>query len=301
MAFMPRALDHIVHAVRDLDAAAELYRRLGFTVGARNRHPWGTHNHIVQLPGFFIEILAVAEPDKLGSDGFSRLFGAYNREFLAKQEGFSLLILESSDAAADERAFAQAGIAVSDVMRFEREGKRPDGSPVKVAFSLAFAGDRLAPDIHFATCQQHFPENFWNPALQAHANTVAAVGGVDLVAVNPTDHHIFLSAFVGERALQATSSGLAVATPRGEIRIMDPAAFRIHYGVDAPDVSQGARIGALRLLVADFAAAVSALKSAGIPAQMRMGRIVVAPHVAMGATIVIEPASARPDSASPAR
>ena len=43
---MARGLDHIVHAVRDLDAAAELYRRLGFTVGARNRHPWGTHKHI---------------------------------------------------------------------------------------------------------------------------------------------------------------------------------------------------------------------------------------------------------------
>jgi catechol 2,3-dioxygenase-like lactoylglutathione lyase family enzyme len=51
-AAMTRGLDHIVHAVRDLDAAAELYRSLGFTVGARNRHPWGTHNIIVQLPAF---------------------------------------------------------------------------------------------------------------------------------------------------------------------------------------------------------------------------------------------------------
>ena len=75
---MPRGLDHIVHAVRNLDAAADLYRRLGFTVGARNRHPWGTHNHIVQFPGFFIELLTLAEPDKLGSDGFSTLFGAYD-------------------------------------------------------------------------------------------------------------------------------------------------------------------------------------------------------------------------------
>src|SRR5262245_52600057 len=79
---MPRGLDHIVHAVRDLDAAADLYRRLGFSVGARNRHPWGTHNHIVQLPGFFIELLTLAEPDKIGDDGFSRLFAAYNRDFV---------------------------------------------------------------------------------------------------------------------------------------------------------------------------------------------------------------------------
>ena len=61
---MARGLDHIVHAVADLDGAAQIYRQLGFTVGARNKHPWGTHNHIVQLPGFFIELLTLAEREQ---------------------------------------------------------------------------------------------------------------------------------------------------------------------------------------------------------------------------------------------
>jgi catechol 2,3-dioxygenase-like lactoylglutathione lyase family enzyme len=61
---MPHGLDHIVHAVRDLDAAAEFYSSAGFTVGARNRHSWGTHNRIVQLKNGYIEILEVAEPGK---------------------------------------------------------------------------------------------------------------------------------------------------------------------------------------------------------------------------------------------
>jgi catechol 2,3-dioxygenase-like lactoylglutathione lyase family enzyme len=68
---MARGPDHIVHAVRDLDAAADFYRRIGFTVGARNRHSWGTHNCIVQFPEFFIEILTLAEPEKLGNDYIS--------------------------------------------------------------------------------------------------------------------------------------------------------------------------------------------------------------------------------------
>src|SRR3982074_3089905 len=144
---MPRGLDHIVHAVRDLEGAAELYRRLGFTVGARNRHSWGTHNHIVQLPGFFIELLTVAEPEKLGSDGFSNLFGRFHQSFLSKQEGLSLLLLESDDAVVDTAAFQSAGFAASEVMKFEREGKRPDGAPVKVAFSLAFAPHAGGPRI----------------------------------------------------------------------------------------------------------------------------------------------------------
>jgi hypothetical protein len=285
---MPRGLDHIVHAVRDLEGAAELYRRLGFTVGARNRHSWGTHNHIVQLPGFFIELLTVAEPEKLGSDGFSNLFGRFNQSFLSKQEGLSLLLLESDDAVVDTAAFQSAGFAASEVMKFEREGKRPDGAPVKVAFSLAFARDAGAPGIGFAVCQQHFPENFWNPAFQQHPNTASGVVGVVLVAENPTDHHIFLSAFTGVRDLHATSSGVSASTPRGDIKVMDPAAFRSHFGTEPPDTPQGARLAALQLHVRDRGALRAALSGGGIAFSVRMDSTIVAPQTAMGATLVFE-------------
>src|SRR4030088_3519057 len=108
---MPHGPDHIGHAVRDLDAAAEFYRRAGFTVGARNRHAWGTHNRIVQLKNCYIEILEVAEPEKIvphGARTFS--FGAYHRDFLASHQGLSMLILDSSNAVDDARSFEAAGI-----------------------------------------------------------------------------------------------------------------------------------------------------------------------------------------------
>ena len=130
---------------------------------------------------------------------------------------------------ADAEAFRAAGIGDFDVFDFEREGKRPDGSTVKVAFSLAFAQDKAAPDTGFFTCQQHYPENFWNPAFQQHANGVSGVAGVVFVAENPSDHHIFLKAFAGVSDLKATSAGIAIETPRGEIQVMDPAAYRLHF------------------------------------------------------------------------
>ncbi len=235
--------------MHDLDAAAEVYARLGFTVGARNRHPWGTHNRIVQLPGFFIELLTLAEPEKLGSDGFSKLFGAYTGEFLTRGEGLALLLLESRDARADEAAFRAAGIAASAGMKFEREAKRPDGSPVKVGFSLAFAEDRLTPDIHFATCQQHFPENFWNPAFQQHANGVTGIAGVVLVADEPARHREFLLAFSGADRARDSGDGFAIDLPRGVIDLMTPAAFARRFGVDAADTTRGARLAALRFTV----------------------------------------------------
>lgn len=288
---MSRGLDHIAHAVRDLDKAANFYRTIGFTVGARNRHPWGTHNCVVQFPGFFIEILTLAEPEKLGDDGFSKLFGRFNGDFLKEREGFSILLLESNNAAQDEKAFREQGIAASGALRFEREGKRPDGSAVKLAFSLVFARDPLAPETGFAVCQHHFPENFWNPAFQKHANGATGVAGVVFVADNPTDHHIFMSAFAGERELQSTSSGISVPTPRGEIQIMDPTAYRSHFGIEPPSVTAGMRLCALRFTAPDLDRVEAGLKTGGARSSRHMDRVVVAPAEAMGAALVFEQAA----------
>jgi catechol 2,3-dioxygenase-like lactoylglutathione lyase family enzyme len=285
---MAGGLDHVIHAVRDLEAAAELYRRLGFTVGARNRHAWGTHNHLVQLPSFFVELLTVAEPEKLGTDGLSALFGTFNRIFLKNQEGFSFLLLESENAATDAARFRSAGMGVSDAMRFEREGKRPDGSTVKVGFSLAFARDAKAPAVGFAVCQQHFPENFWNPAFQRHANTASSIEAAVLVADNPAEHHAFLSAFAGGRDVSATSSGIAVSTQRGDISVMDAAAFRRELGTEPPDTSRGARLAALRFRVRDRAALGAALKAGGIAARADASKTIVGPEIALGATLVFD-------------
>jgi catechol 2,3-dioxygenase-like lactoylglutathione lyase family enzyme len=286
---MSRGLDHVVHAVRDLDAAAAFYRRLGFTVGARNAHPWGTHNHIVQLPGFFVELLTVAEPDKLRGEGFAALFGSFNQRFPPRREGLSFLMLESHDAGADARDFDAAGIALSPALEFEREGSRPDGRRLKVGFSLAFARDALAPAIGFATCRQHHPENFWNPAFQQHANGACAIAGAVIVAENPSDHHIFLSAFTGERALNATSSGVTAHTPRGELQIMDADAFASHFGVPPPDIAGGARLAALRFAVRDREALIATLDTGAVPHIVHMGHVVIAPPAAMGATLVFAP------------
>jgi catechol 2,3-dioxygenase-like lactoylglutathione lyase family enzyme len=283
---MAGGLDHVVHAVRDLAAAAELYRRLGFTVGARNRHAWGTHNHLVQLPGFFVELLTVAEPEKLGSDGFSALFGTFNRIFLKNQEGLSLLILESDDAATDAVRFRSAGIGVSDAMRFEREGKRPDGAAVKVGFSLAFARDAKAAAVSFAVCQQHFPENFWDPAFQQHGNTASGIDAAVLVAENPSEHRAFLSAFAGVCDLSVTSSGITASTPRGDISVMEPAAFRSRFGNEPPNVSRGARLAAMQFRVRDRAALSAALAAGGIATFSRMDATIVGPQTALGATLV---------------
>ena len=287
---MPRGLDHVVHAVRNLDAAADLYRRLGFTVGARNRHPWGTHNHIVQFPGCFIELLTLAEPDKLGSDRFSTLFGAYNRDFIQRSEGLSVLILESKDAHADESEFRAAGILTAPTMRFEREGKRPDGATVKVAFSLTFANDKGSPDIRFVTCQQHYPENFWNSAFHRHANGATGIIGLVAVAERPEHHTHFFETFAGAPTI-ASDDGFTIGTSRGTIDMLTPAAFTHRFGVNAPDVSASPRLAALRFATDNMSALEAMPEQAGIAGIFAGDPTVVGPGDAMGAVLIFEAAA----------
>jgi hypothetical protein len=290
---MPHGLDHIVHAVRDLDAAAEFYASAGFTVGARNRHPWGTHNRIVQLRNCYIEILGVAEPEKIAPHGaHSFSFGAFNRDFLASREGFSMLILNSSNAGGDARSFEVAGIGGLKVFDFERDGAKPDGTPVKLAFSLAFARDPNSPDVRFAVCQHHFPENFWDPAFQTHANGALTVPGTALVADNPTDHHIFLKALTGVSDLHSSSIGIKASTENGDVDIMERVAFRDEFGV-SPDVKgEGMTLNAMRFEVSDIAEVEALHRRNGIASQRHVGRLVVAPLVAHGATLIFEAAKA---------
>lgn len=261
---MPRGLDHIVHAVRDLDAAAARYRELGFTVGARNKHPWGTHNHLIQFPGFFIELLTLAEPDKMSGDLFSLNFGVYNRDFAARHEGLSMLVLESTDSAGDVAAFEAAGIAVSGSVRFDREGKRPDGSPVHVAFSLAFARDGAAPQIGFFTCQQHYPENFWNPSFQKHDNGATGIAAVVMVADEPARHRDFLLAYSGADGTTPDSDGFSIGLPRGAIEVMTPAGYTARFGLPAPDGRGGPRLAGMRLSAPGTAARAVTACGAGL-------------------------------------
>jgi hypothetical protein len=285
---MARGLDHIVHAVRDLDAAADVYRRAGFTVGARNRHPWGTHNHVVQFPGFFIEVLTVAEPEKLVGEGLPRIFGAANRDAIARGDGFSMLILESRDIAADIADLARAGIGASPELPFSRQAVLPDGATATVGFSLAFARDPLSPQTGFAVCRQHNPAAFWKPDYQHHANGASGVLGVVLVADNPTDHHIFLEAFTGVRDLHSSSIGLTAKTPRGEVAVMEAVSFRDEFGVLPALEGEGAALKGLRLAVADLDATERTLRAGGLTPERRVGRLVVPPQAAFGATLIFE-------------
>lgn len=279
-----RGLDHVVAATRDLAAAATTWERLGFRLTPLARHPWGTENRLVQLDGSFVEILGIGEgaaiPEPEG-DVFS--FGAFNRDFLAEHgDGLSMLVLESTDAAADRAAFAEAGLVGYDPFGFERIAVSPEGDEYPVGFDLTFTdfrgrGAAPWPEMGFFTCRQRFPENFWRAEYQQHPNTARALEAVVLVAPDPSDFHEGLSAFAGVRSMRASSLGLEIDTPRGKIEVLTPAAFRWRHGPDSlPREPKTLAFAGLRIACGDLGEAATQLIAGGFQVLDRVDSFVAA-------------------------
>lgn len=287
---MPGGLDHLVVMVRDLDAAAADFARIGFQIGAENVHPFGTKNRLVQFPGFFVELLSVAGASIVPTwttDAFS--FSQFNRAFLERLgEGAAMLVLESRDAEADRENFERLGIGRGRRFDFARKGTLSDDTEVDLGFRLAFAAHESIPDAGFFVCEQtHAPERFWEPALQRHPNRASAVAGLVLTAENPSDHHIFFSALTGLRDFVSNSTGLRYRTPRGDLEVITPVAFEERYGEAPPP---GVRIAALRLSARSLAEVEPMLRQGAVPYGRRHDMLVVPASFAHGLVVAFEAA-----------
>ena len=284
---MPRAIDHLVIPARDLTALADLYRRLGFQVGARNRHPWGTENHIVQFDGVFLELIGLGE-------GFQRparaagvfSFAGFVAEYLDRREGLAMLVLRSADAEADRKIFAAEGLGDFERFDFARKATRPDGTQVDVAFSLAFAASERWPHTGFFVCQNRFPENFWSREARVHPNGAVGVAGLGFAHAHPGEAAAFLERFLGAPARADGEGGVTMAIDGASVRVATSPSLAARHGAENP----GAELSVVRIGVVDIEATRRLLTSNQVAFRPHGDGLVVGADAAAGAVIVFEPA-----------
>ena len=104
-------LDHVVIAVRDLDAAtADYVALLGRQPAWRGEHPrYGTRNTLFKIDNTYIELLALG-----GGDGDPRWSGELSRHLESQGEGVYALALGTQDVDATAREARQQGLDVLD-------------------------------------------------------------------------------------------------------------------------------------------------------------------------------------------
>lgn len=271
----------MVLPVADLTVARARLEAIGFTVAPEARHPFGTKNACVYLSDdTFIEPLAVAERETCESEARAgNAFVARDQAFRFRNggEGFSALVFGSDDAAADDRAFREAGISGGTPLEFARTFTGPSGEQGEAAFHLAFAADLRAPDVFFFTCQRVRRPDVDRRELERHPNGVAGISQVVLSEENPSDFQYLLQEVVGARRVDSNSFGITLPAANGRVSALTPEGVRAFLGEAPVSSERGLRPRGIVFRVDDLASPERELRKNGVSFH-RLGRRVIVPR-----------------------
>jgi catechol 2,3-dioxygenase-like lactoylglutathione lyase family enzyme len=203
-------LDHVVLAVRDLNAAVRDYRALGFIVMPGGVHPGGwTHNALIVLAdGSYLELLAptdarfLEDPEALAAPNF--LFA------LAGGDGAIGLALAADDLGAAVAAMQARGANIASPRVGGRT--RPDG--VQLEWRTAMPGRSVLPFF----IEDVTPREWRVPTMPestAHANGAVGIRAVSVAALDPAAMRAHFTQLLGD-------AGAGGAWPLGqaELRIV---------------------------------------------------------------------------------
>lgn len=288
----PRALDHLVLPVSNIDVARERYQALGFTVAPDGRHPFGTENCCIFLEdGTFLEPLGIAhretcEAQALKGQTFVRNDQAFR--FRRGDEGFSHLVVRSPDAKADHQLYRSEGISGGKMVRFSRSFETPAGAKAKASFHLAFAADQRSPDTHFFACECVDIPDIDRSALLAHENGAVRLNEVLLSEVNPTDFQYFLQIYLNQRETSVDSFGMSFETANGAVSVLSPDGLKAFYGLESERIERGMRFQAFVLGVRSLERAGAVLTGNDVAYSTFREKIVVPPASGQGTTLILE-------------
>lgn len=235
--------NHLVLDGHDLDAMRNAYAGLGFTLTPQAQHPFGTGNIVIQLHGCYLELLSVTKPEAIvehAGEHFS--FSAYNRDYLARHEGFGMLVLGTDDAAADRAAWTRAALQTYAPFEFARPARLPSGEEVTLGFALAFVSHPQAPWLGLFSCQHFRPDYYEQPHFLQHRNGAKRVRDVWIVADRPEDLLAYIGTVMGGASTIDAAGNHVFPTATGDVVVASEAAFADAFGWPAANAGDGPRL-----------------------------------------------------------
>jgi hypothetical protein len=270
-------LDHVVILARSLDAAAEDWRALGFTVAPRGIHTaaMGTANHTIMLAEDYIELIGVVADTERN---------APTREFLkVRGEGIERSAFTTTSAADGVAEITARGLAGTGPFDFGRPVDLPDGRKTEARFRTFLwpLNDRPGGMRIFA-CEHLTREAVWFPELVRHANTATRIDRVELLSAHPRQAAEHMARLIDQPVTTDEDGALRVASggKRGDFVFLDRATLeKRHPGGPLDGLPDEGGV-TLALRVANGDAAKSAVGGRGVTT--KPGAITVAPRYANG-------------------
>jgi hypothetical protein len=268
-------LDHVVVNVRDrIDAGAEAYRRLGFSLTPRGHHSLGTVNHLAMFGTDYLELIATPA-------GETR-----RPEITNAPQGLLGLVFGSEDSDATYAALHNAGVPVEPPLEFFRPvalGDKSHDAKFRTV-QLAHGTVRLGR-VYF--CHHYTRELVWRDEWRHHPNGVIAIARVVIAAHDPAELGALFARMFGPAAVRRIDGGFALAIGLSRCEVITPTALAEAFGDAAPHGDGRPEfMAALTFHTRSLDMAAQALEAGQIPGVRREAhRIVVPSDAAFGAAI----------------
>lgn len=269
-------LDHVVINVRDrIDAGADAYRRLGFTLTPRGYHSLGSMNHLAIFGTEYLELIAAPPGD------------TRRPEILGSPEGLNGLVFGTDDSAGVHAALAAAGVPVLPPREFTRPVDLSDG-PHDAAFRTVRLPEGTVPDGRLYFCHHLTRDLVWRDEWRHHANGVVGVDRAVIMARDPGVWRSLFERMFGAGAVRAIPGGCALAVGLSVFEVVTLDVLAARFGDARPDAGgRSDMMAALSFRTRSLDQAASALAAGGIAGVRReAGRIIVPAAAAFGATVV---------------
>jgi catechol 2,3-dioxygenase-like lactoylglutathione lyase family enzyme len=198
-------LDHVVVAVRNLDAAEAAWKRLGFTVSPRGTHSayLGSANHTIVFGDDYIELLGIIKETEHNQPTVT---------FLKGREGIERTAFATDNAAAGVAELKARGLEGAGPLSFGRPVDLPRGGRSEAKFNIFTWPLNQAPaGLRIFACQHLTRDKVWIPELQKHANGAQRLVRVEIVARAPKDAAAQLSRMI-DQPVELAGDGFRVAS-----------------------------------------------------------------------------------------
>ena len=267
-------IDHVVINVRDrIDAGAETFGRLGFTLTPRGYHTLGSMNHLAMFGTDYLELIAAESGN------------TKRPEILTTPQGLNGLVFATEDARATHAQLVRAGLPVFVPGTFSRPVVFPHGS-----LDAVFRTVRLRPGVFPAGrlyfCEHQTRHLVWRDEWRHHPNGVTGVARAVVVDEDPSASALVFQKMFGPDSVRPIADGMRLTTGVSCFDVITPTALMAEFGATAPDAGGRASFMAvLEFRVTSLDKTWAALHAGGISAARDARRVLVSAEQAFGATL----------------
>ncbi len=251
--------DHVVVTVRDLDASAAAWRRLGFTVSPRGTHSplLGTGNYTIMFQQDYLELLGVLTETEQNVP---------TREFLKAREGIERTAFTTDDAAAGAADLKARGLEPLGPVHFGRPVDLPNGGKGEAKFNVfRWPLTEKPGGMRIFACQHLTRDTVWIPELMQHANGATRISRIEILAPDAKAAAEHMSRLIEEPVLR---DGDAWRVPSGGKRadflFLEHATFAAKYPAAVREGAATESAVVIAIGCKDVTTAAKALGSSGV-------------------------------------